>query len=48
VGFLETAIFACRCGNSKEAFGILSEARAIFNRANAELENFKRGNRTAV
>jgi len=58
VGCLDCAIFACRCGNSKEALAILSEARAIFNRANAEVENFKRlnfkkensphGNRTAV
>ncbi len=44
VGHLETAIYACRTQNTAEALRILSEARAVFNCADAELENFKRSN----
>ena len=44
VGHLDVAIYACRNGNAQEALRILSDARRIFNQADAELTNFKRSN----
>ena len=42
VGILDTAIYACRNENAKEALRLLTDARTRYQQADTDLENFKR------